>query len=87
VPAKEQELVKLETAAGQPDFWRDQRKAQDDMKRLSELKKDIKTWRDMEKKVSDLVELLAISDEESDSSLLHEINVETEELQSHLQDL
>ncbi len=87
IPAKEQELVKLESAAAQPDFWRDQRKAQEDMRRLSELKKDVKTWRELEKKAADLLELLAITQEEHDSSLLNEIHIETEKLQTDLQEL
>ena len=85
--AKEQEIIKLETAAGQPDFWNDQRKAQDDMRRLSELKDDVNTWRNLEKRVTDLLELLELAYDANDPSVIHEIHVDTEELRSGLQEL
>ena len=83
----EQEIIKLETIAGQPDFWRDQRKAQENMRRLSELKESVSTWHNMGKKAADLLELLTLAQEENDASLLNEIYQDTEQLQSRLQEL
>ncbi len=57
------------------------------MRRLSELKNDVKIWRDLEKEVSDLLVLLELAHEESDSSVIDEIHHNAEGLHSRLEKL
>ncbi|MCD6358393.1 MAG: peptide chain release factor 2 [Dehalococcoidia bacterium] len=85
--AKEKELVTLETLSGQPDFWNDQRRAQDVMRRISDLGDEIRIWNGMEKEVSDLLELVSLAIEESDSSFKSEVHADVDSVISRLKDL
>ena len=79
------EIGKLEKASAKPDFWLDQTKAQDTMRRLAEQKKTVERWREMEKRVADLVELAHLT--EKDESLQVEIQSETEKVEAALDKL
>ncbi|MBC8477022.1 MAG: peptide chain release factor 2 [Dehalococcoidia bacterium] len=79
------EIGKLEKASAKPDFWLDQTKAQDTMRRLAEQKRTVERWREMEKRVADLVELAHLT--EKDESLQVEIQSETEKVEAALDKL
>jgi len=55
------------------------------MRRLAEQKKMVAKWRELEKKVTDTVELLSLTEE--DASLMAEIQSETEKLGSQLDEM
>jgi len=75
----------LEKQSAQPDFWLDQAKAQDIMRRLAEQKKVVGRWRDLERRVADIAELISLAEE--DVSLQLEIQSEIDEVASHLDEL
>jgi len=75
----------LEKQSAQPDFWLDQNKAQDIMRRLAEQKKTAGRWRDLERRVADIAELISLAEE--DDSLQSEIQSEIDEVASHLDEL
>jgi len=79
------EIGKLEKASAKPDFWLDQTKAQDTMRRLAEQKRTVERWREMEKRVADLVELAHLT--EKNESLQVEIQSETEKVEAALDKL
>jgi len=79
------EIGKLEITSAKPDFWLDQTKAQDTMRRLAEQKKTVEQWRGMEKRVADLAELAHLTEE--DESLQVEIQSETEKAEAALDKL
>ncbi|HET6477657.1 MAG TPA: peptide chain release factor 2 [Dehalococcoidales bacterium] len=85
IAGREMEIGKLEKASAKPDFWLDQTKAQDTMRRLAEQKKTVERWREMEKRVADLVELAHLT--EKDESLQVEIQSETEKVEAALDKL
>ena len=63
----------MEKQSAQPDFWLDQAKAQDIMRQLAEQKKVVGRWRDLERRVADIAELISLAEEDvslqSESSL------------------
>ena len=65
-------------------MWLDQSNAQSIMRRLAEKKKTVQRWRGLEKKLLDIAELFAISEE--DDPLLEEINKELDDLTSQVDD-
>jgi peptide chain release factor 2 len=76
----------LEKQSTQPDFWREQIKAQSIMRLLSERKKLVNRWRELEGKVVDIAELISIADEE-DTPLKEEIQSEIEKIASCLDEM
>ena len=79
------EIAELEKKSAQPDFWIDQAKAQGVMRRLVDEKKAVRRWRELEKRIADLTELVSLA--EGDTSLEEEIQSEIEKVASHLDEL
>jgi len=75
----------LEKQSAQPDFWLDQVKAQNIMRRLAELKRVVQMWRELEKRAADITELSSLTEE--DASLQAEIQSEVEKIASQLDEL
>jgi len=78
-------MARLEKQSARPDFWLDQAEAQSVMRRLSEIQKTVQVWREMERQVADIAELLALASE--DSSLETEVQDLTKKLASRLNKL
>ncbi|MFQ6122020.1 MAG: peptide chain release factor 2 [Dehalococcoidales bacterium] len=85
IAAREEEISRLEKQSSQPDFWLDQVKAQNIMRQLAGQKKVVQKWRELEKKVADIAELISLAEE--DASLQVEIQSEIKELASQLDEL
>jgi peptide chain release factor 2 len=85
VAVKEKEIVELEKESVQPDFWLDQAKAQSKMRQLAEKRRVVQTWRGLERRTTDLSELLTLA--EGDSALLSEIEKEIKTITTELEDL
>jgi len=75
----------LEKQSAQPDFWQDQVKAQNVMRQLAEQKRVVQRWRELEKRVTDIAELISLAEE--DASLQAEIQSEMEKVASQLDEL
>jgi peptide chain release factor 2 len=75
----------LEKQSARTDFWLDQVTAQDVMRQLADQKKMVQTWRELEKRLADIAELIPLS--EGDSQLQAEIQSEIEEIASQLDEL
>jgi len=75
----------LEKQSAQPDFWLDQREAQNIMRQLAGQRKVVNRWRELEKKVADIAELISLAVE--DTSLEIEIQAEIESIASQLSEL
>ena len=70
LPTDEKEIVVLEEEAAEPGFWDVPESAQHKMQRLSDLKGRVEDWRTLERQAESLEELLLLSIEEEDDSLL-----------------
>ena len=75
----------MERESAQPDFWSDQSKAQNIMRQLSEIQKMVQQWRSLEKKTTDIAELISLAGE--DTSLQVEIQSEIEAIASRLDEM
>ncbi len=75
----------MEGESAQPDFWSDQPKAQNIMRQLSETQKIVQPWRSLEKKMTDITELISLAGE--DTSLQAELQSEIEAIASRLDEL
>jgi peptide chain release factor 2 len=87
IAGKEQELTKLESETTRTDFWSDQARAQSVMRKLDALKNMVSTWRELEKKVGDLNEMVNLVIEEEDTSLHDEIRNEIDTVNARLDTL
>lgn len=87
LPSKEREITALEKEASEPSFWDSTRAAQHKMRRLSSLKDEVESWRNLDGKAASLDELLTLSIQEKDSSLLDTFSQELVEIQETLAEL
>ncbi len=85
IAGKEKEITDLEKQSAQPDFWLDQVNAQGVMRQLAEKTRVVQRWRGLERKLTDIGELIALSEE--DNSLLVEIEEELDEVTSDVDEL
>ncbi|MEX1071168.1 MAG: peptide chain release factor 2 [Anaerolineales bacterium] len=63
LPKLEKELAQLEQKAAAPDLWDNPKQAQELMRRMSGLRDQIETWRGLEKRIGDALELAELRDE------------------------
>ncbi|MEX2160307.1 MAG: peptide chain release factor 2 [Anaerolineales bacterium] len=89
LPKQEAELGKLEEQAAAPDLWQNPQKAQQLMKRISSLRGEIESWRSLEKRIADALELAMLEDASLEAELEAEAKaiegvVEQRELQTLL---
>jgi len=77
----------LEKQSAQPEFWLNKVEAQVAMRRLAELKKMADGWRELEKRVDDIDELVSFESAEDEVSLGGEIQSEVEEVSSRLEEM
>ena len=64
ISKKKEELLSLENEMNTPNFWDDQNKANNICQKVSNLKKEINEYDELENDVNSLLELIDISDEE-----------------------
>jgi peptide chain release factor 2 len=87
VPLLEAQATALEAQSTAPDFWGDPQSAQDVMRRLSSIRARVATWRGLEAKVADLVELIDLAEAESDEATAADIEHEADAIAAHVDDL
>ncbi len=85
VTSKEKEIAELEKESASPGFWDDQASAQRQMRRLSDLRDEVSTWRNLSRRASDALDLLDLAEAEEDESLTGEIAAEVEALAATLE--
>jgi hypothetical protein len=56
----------MEGESARPEFWQDQARAQAIMRQLGGKKNLVNSWRELEKKVADLHDMIALAIEEGD---------------------
>jgi peptide chain release factor 2 len=66
----ETEIRELEAQALAPDFWNDQQKAQESMRRLASIQTTVQTWRGLEKEAAEAADLLDLAETEADGDTL-----------------
>ncbi|MBC8274877.1 MAG: peptide chain release factor 2 [Chloroflexi bacterium] len=87
ISAKEKEIDRLEAKTTKPDFWLDPAKAQSIMRQLVAAKGVAQTWHQMQKEITELLDVTTLAIEENDQSLREEIQRDIEKIASHLNEL
>ena len=87
VPSLEAQAASLEAQSTVADFWDEPRSTQDVMRRLSSIRARIDTWRGLETKVADLLELIDLAAAESDEATAADIEHEADAIAAHLDEL
>ena len=87
IPKLEAEAAALEAQAGAADFWDDQQSAQGAMKRLSSIRATIDTWRSLEGRVGELLQLLDLAEPENDAATAADIERDAGTLERRLDEL
>ena len=87
LPTDEREIAVLEEEAAEPGFWDVPEAAQRKMQRLSDLNGRVEDWRTLETQAASLEELLLLSIEEGDASLLDTFVQELAQMRSRLGEL
>lgn len=73
IPALESEIAKLEEQSAAPGFWADPQSAQEVMRRLASLRERVQTWRGLERRVADLLDLVDLAAAENDAATAADI--------------
>lgn len=87
IPEVKKEIEELEKSTEEQGFWDDQKKANQIIKKVNDLKKRINPWEGFVKEVDDLVTLYELSLEEKDSGYEDEIVSTLHKLQTRIDEL
>jgi len=82
-----QELADLQAQSQAPDFWQDNLKAQEIMKRISKLEARVAPWSELLKNIMDDIELLAESDPEMQAELSSQLTAISDKFDALKEDL
>lgn len=89
MPAKREEIARLEDATLQPGFWEDQARSQAVMRRLGALRDEVEHWEQLAARARDLRELAELIEAESedrrDAALVAELQRELAALQHEVE--
>ncbi len=81
----EREIQDLERRSAEPNYWDDQDRAQQEMRRLGELKTRLDTWNSIAKSAQDLQDLIEMA--AGDPGMIEEIETEHEALKAQVDKL
>ncbi len=87
LPAAEREVAELEKRSTAPDFWDDSDSARIHMQRLAARKTTVDSWRGVERRVADALELLELAAAEDDAAVADEIATELEALTTSVDEM
>jgi peptide chain release factor 2 len=87
IPTLERQATELEAQSTAAGFWDDNQAAQEVMRRLSQTRATVDTWRALEKDAGDLLDLITLAAEESDDATAADIARDTDSLEARLDDL
>lgn len=79
-------MAELEAKTNQPDFWKDNEKAQEILKQITALKKENQRWRSLHNELQELKTLTSLAEGEEDPSLESELQTHFSELQKKVDD-
>lgn len=85
--AKEKEINDLENLMNKPDFWDDAKKSNEISTKLSYLKKETNSLKDIENRILSTTDLISLLECEDDENLLKEIERETISLEAEINNL
>ncbi len=80
-------MAALEKRSLATDFWNSPQQAQQDMRRLAELRDTVERWQGFHGRVQSLLELVQIAQEEGDTSIEEALDEEASSLESELRRL
>src|SRR5688572_5957050 len=78
----EAESARIEAETQAPDFWSDNVAAQAGMRRLAQVNDTVTTWRGLEKRIADTVELAELADAEPDEEISAHVVEEIEAIEA-----
>jgi peptide chain release factor 2 len=87
IEAKEKEIAELEKASQKEDFWNDNENAQHVMREMSARKDIVSEWQELKDSCTSHEELLLLSEDEGDESVVKEIESEVAALARQVADL
>jgi peptide chain release factor 2 len=87
VAALEAEAGKLEEASAAPGFWDEPQRAQEAMKRIAALRDRAGTWRGIETRVRELLELIELAAAEDDEATAADVERDTAAIEGRLEEL
>lgn len=80
IERQESEVAHLRVEVSKPDFWDNQEKAILISKKLEDLEKENNTWRGLLNEIRELEELVAVAENESDTSIDEDVRIKFEQL-------
>ena len=87
VESKEKKLKELEGLMAGPEFWADQKKAQAVVTEASLLRRCASSWKELKKRGDEIAELIELAEEETDETLLPEIEKSIQKFNNDLDKL
>ncbi|MBU2542254.1 peptide chain release factor 2 [Patescibacteria group bacterium] len=75
---KQEEIKKLEKQTSEPDFWKDQEKATEVSRELSDLQEEYAIWEKLNKEVGDLLEMAKLDEADKDVDMREELEKQYE---------
>ncbi|HVP04484.1 MAG TPA: peptide chain release factor 2 [Dehalococcoidia bacterium] len=87
IPRLEAEVTRLEEESGNPGFWDDTQRAQSSMRRLADVREQVSTWRGVEAKVRELLELLELAEAERDEEVAQSVAEDAQKLAAQLEEM
>ena len=84
IPKLEDEIKTIEVETQKPDFWADASAAQTAMRRLAQSNESVTTWRGLEKRVAEAIEMLELAEADNDAEMLAHVEDETVEVEAKL---
>lgn len=87
VANKRLEVDRLEAESTEPNFWNDNQKAQEHLKRLNALKRVVRPWDAVDKETTDYIEMAEMAVEAADKELAAEIEAHVETIEKRVEEL
>ena len=87
IESKKKELVDLEKKTTEPNFWNDPEKSSKVSSRISELKRKVQEFLDVQEKINTVEEMLTLLSEENDEEIERGITSEINDIESRLENL
>ncbi len=84
---KRAEIEKLEQEAAASDFWNDNQRAQEHLKKLNSLKRQLEPWDELEREVNEALELAELLSLEPDASMELDLEQMATRLASRFEEL
>ncbi|MFC1721982.1 peptide chain release factor 2 [Patescibacteria group bacterium] len=86
VPQKKQEIIQLETLTEEPEFWRDQNRAKETMKRLDWLREQVTLWEGLVKETEDTLAMAKEAEAEHAQDLYPDLRQKAQDLVKKFRD-